>query len=179
MQGDLLSPYLKEEEIQDKVKALAKTLGEDLKFEKPPVFICVLKGAAFFFADLIRHYPHDCEIDFINCSSYGESTKSSGEVKLTYDLSLSIKDKDVVIVEDIIDTGYTMEFLTNHLKPRKPKSVHLVTLLEKPEALKADIKVDYSCFKIKNDFVVGYGLDFNDQYRHHKDISTLTNTKIN
>jgi len=179
MKGYLLSPYINEDDIQKEVKKLAEKLGKDLNFDKPPVFICVLKGAAFFFADLIRHYPLDCEIDFINCSSYGESSKSSGEVKLNYDLSLSIKDKDVVIVEDIIDTGYTMEFITNLLKPRKPKSINLVTLLEKPEALKADIKVDFSCFKIKNEFVVGYGLDFNDQYRHHKNISILTNTKLN
>lgn len=179
MQGDLLTPYLKEEEIQKEVANLAKKLGEDLNFKKPPVFICVLKGASFFFSDLVRSYPHDCEIDFINCSSYGASTQSSGEVKLDYDLSLSIKDKDVVVIEDIVDTGYTLEFLTNLLKARKPKSLTTVSLLEKPEALKADVKVDYSCFQIKNEFVVGYGLDFNNQHRHRRDISVLTNTQIN
>ena len=179
MQGDLLTPYLKEEEIQKEVIALAKKLGEDLNFDEPPLFICVLKGASFFFSDLVRNYPHDCEIDFINCSSYGSSTQSSGEVKLDYDLSLSVKDKNIVIIEDIVDTGYTLEFLTNLLKVRKPKSITTVSLLEKPEALKADVKVDYSCFKIKNEFVVGYGLDFNNQHRHRRDISILTNTQIN
>ena len=179
MQGDLLTPYLKEEEIQKEVSNLAKKLGEELSFDNPPVFICVLKGASFFFADLVRMYPHDCEIDFINCSSYGESTESSGEVKLDYDLSLSIKDKDVVVIEDIVDTGYTLEFLTSLLKARKPKSLTTVSLLEKPDALKADVKVDYSCFQIKNEFVVGYGLDFNNQHRHKRDISILTNTQIN
>jgi len=179
MQGDLLTPYLKENEIQKAVSDLAKKLGDELNFETHPVFICVLKGASFFFSDLIRKYPHDCEIDFINCSSYGASTESSGEVKLDYDLSLSIKGKDIVIVEDIVDTGYTLEFLTTLLNARKPKSITTVSLLEKPEALKADVKVDYSCFKIKNEFVVGYGLDFNNQHRHRRDISVLTNTQIN
>ena len=179
MQGDLLTPYLKEEEIQKKVANLGKKLGEELSFERPPIFICVLNGASFFFADLIRQYPYDCEIDFISCSSYGSSMKSSGEVKLNYDLSLSVKDRDIILIEDIIDTGFTLEFLTTLLKIRKPKSLTTVSLLEKPDALKADVKVDYSCFQIKKEFVVGYGLDFNNQYRHKRDISILTNTQMN
>ncbi len=179
MQGDLLTPYLKEEEIQGEVLKLSQKLGSELKFDKPPIFICVLKGASFFFSDLVRYYPHDCKIDFINCSSYGSSKESSGEVKLDYDLSMSIKGEDIIIVEDIVDTGHTLEFVTQLLKVRKPKSLTTVSLLEKPEALKADVKVDYSCFKIKNEFVVGYGLDFNDQHRQKRDISILTNTQIN
>ena len=179
MQGNLLTPYLKEEEIQKEVTNLAKKLGDDLIFKKPPIFICILKGASFFFSDLVRQYPHDCEIDFMNCSSYGTSTRSSGEVKLDYDLSLSIKEKDVVVIEDIIDTGFTLEFLTSLLKVRKPKSITTISLLENPGALRADVRVDYSCFKIKNEFVVGYGLDFNNQHRHKRDISILTNTQIN
>lgn len=128
---------------------------------------------------MIREYPHDCKVDFIGCSSYGSGTTSSGEVKTTYDLSLPLKGENIVIVEDIVDTGLTLDFLVKSLKNRNPKSIKTVSLLEKPGALKADVKVDYSCFELGDDFVVGYGLDFNNQYRNHPDICTLTNTKIN
>ncbi len=179
MIGDKLTTLIEESKIKTAVSDLAAKLGKDLDFDKPPVFICVLKGASFFFADLIREYPHDCKVDFIGCSSYGASTTSSGEVKITYDLSLSIKDENIVIVEDIVDTGYTLEFLHKFLGARSPKSITTVTLLSKPEALKADVKVDHSCFEIGNEFVVGYGLDFNNFYRNHPDVSILTNTNLN
>lgn len=179
MMGDKLTTLIEESKIKSAVSELGAKLGKDLAFDKPPIFICVLKGASFFFADLIREYPHDCKVDFIGCSSYGSSTASSGEVKITYDLSLTIKDENIVIVEDIVDTGYTLEFLHKFLGARNPKSITTVTLLDKPEALKADVKVDHSCFEIGNEFVVGYGLDFNNFYRNHPDISILTNTNLN
>lgn len=179
MMGDKLTTLIDASKIQKKVAELGEKLGKELDFEKPPIFICVLKGASFFFADLIREYPHDCKVDFIGCSSYGSSTESSGEVKITHDLSLSIRDENVVIVEDIVDTGYTLEFLNQFLNTRKPKSITTVSLLEKPKALKADVKVDHSCFEVGNEFVVGYGLDFNNCYRNHPDIAVLTNTDLN
>lgn len=177
MSGEQLSTLIEESKIKSAVNDLAKKLG-DIKYDKPPIFICVLKGASFFFSDLIRAYPHDCKVDFMGCSSYGASTTSSGEVKLTYDLSLSVKDEDVIIVEDIVDTGYTLEFLVNLIKSRKPKSIKTVTLLNKPNSIKADIKADYHCFEIGSEFVVGYGLDFNNKYRNSPDICILTNTDL-
>jgi hypoxanthine phosphoribosyltransferase len=179
MMGDQLTTLIAEDKIKEAVAQLGEKLGKELRFDKPPIFICVLKGASFFFADLIREYPHDCKVDFIGCSSYGSSTTSSGEVKITYDLSLSIKDENIVLVEDIVDTGYTLEFLQKFLGARKPESITTVTLLNKPGALKTDVKVDHSCFEIGNEFVVGYGLDFNDCYRNHNDIAVLTNTGLN
>lgn len=179
MMGDKLTTLIEASEIHKKVSDLGAKLGEDLNFDKPPIFICVLKGASFFFADLIREYPHDCKVDFIGCSSYGSGTESTGEVKITYDLSLSIKDQNIVVVEDIVDSGYTLEFLNKFLQTRKPKSITTVSLLSKPKALKADVKVDHACFEIGNEFVVGYGLDFNNCYRNHPDIAVLTNTDLN
>lgn len=179
MIGDKLTTLIEESKIKTAVAELGTKLGTELDFEKPPIFICVLKGASFFFADLIREYPNDCKVDFIGCSSYGDSTSSSGEVKITYDLSLSIKDENIVIIEDIVDTGYTLEFLHKFLGARGPKSITTVTLLNKPKALKADVKVDHSCFEIGNEFVVGYGLDFNNFYRNHRSIAVLTNTNLN
>ncbi len=179
MMGDKLTTLIEESKIKKSVVELGAKLGEDLNFDKPPIFICVLKGASFFFADLIREYPHDCKVDFIGCSSYGSSTTSSGEVKITYDLSLSIKDENIVIVEDIVDSGYILEFLHKFLGARGPKSITTVTLLNKPGALKTDVNVDHSCFEIGNEFVVGYGLDFNNCYRNHPNIAVLTNTDLN
>lgn len=179
MKGDQLNTLIEAKKIKEEVSSLGKKLGEDLNFDTPPIFICVLKGASFFFADLIRSYPHDCKVDFIGCSSYGSGKTSSGEVKVTYDLSLPIKGENIVVVEDIVDTGLTLDFLLKFLKAREPKSIKTVALLHKPGALKADVSVDYSCFELGNDFVVGYGLDFNNQYRNHPDICTLTNTQIN
>lgn len=179
MSSNILSPLFKEDEIQSKVSELAKKLDQDKNFDSPPVFICVLKGASFFFSDLIRLYPNDCKIDFIGCSSYGSGKTSSGEVKLTTDISLPVKGEHVVLVEDIVDTGHTLKFLVDFLKSRQVKSLTTVSLLEKPEALVTDVQVDYSCFTIENEFVVGYGLDFNNLYRNLKDISVLTDTSIN
>ncbi len=179
MIGDKLTTLINDSKIKASVAALGAKLGKNLNFDKPPIFICILKGASFFFADLIREYPHDCKVDFIGCSSYNDSITSSGEVKITYDLSLSIKDENIIIVEDIVDTGYTLKFLHNFLNMRNPKSITTVTLLNKPKALQTKIQVDHSCFEIGNEFVVGYGLDFNNCYRNHPHIAVLTNTNLN
>ncbi len=179
MMGDKLTTLIEESKIKTAVANLGAKLGESLNFDKPPIFICVLNGASFFFADLIREYPHDCKVDFIGCSSYGESKTSSGEVKITYDLSLLIKNENIILVEDIVDTGYTLKFLHKFLNAREPKSITTVTLLNKPEALKTKAQVDHSCFEIGNEFVVGYGLDFNNCYRNHPNIAVLTNTNLN
>lgn len=177
MSNEQLTTLIKADEIKKAVAKLAKELG-NTTYDKPPIFICVLKGASFFFSDLIREYPHDCKLDFIGCSSYGASTTSSGEVKLTYDLSLAIKDENIILVEDIVESGYTLEFVTNLLKSRKPKSITTISLLNKPNLLKADVKLDHYCFEIGNEFVVGYGLDFNNRFRNHPDICVLTDTSL-
>lgn len=179
MKGDLLSTLIDKTKIQTRVAELAKELGSKFESSKePPIFICVLKGASFFFADLIREFPFDCKCDFLGCSSY-KGMNSSEEVKLTYDLSLSIKNQDVILIEDIVDTGHTLNFLSKYLKAKNPKSVTTVSLLHKPAAKQTEYELDYVGFEIGNEFVVGYGLDFNNFYRHLSDISVLTNTGLN
>lgn len=180
MRGDLLTTLIDENKIQTRVAEIAKELGKKFaNADKPPIFICVLKGASFFYADLIKAFPHDCKCDFMGCSSYGSGTTSSGEVKVTYDLSMAIKGEDVVLVEDIVDSGHTLNFLNKFLKTREPKSITTVSLLHKPEAKQVDYELDMKGFEIGNEFVVGYGLDFNNFYRHLPEISVLTNTQLN
>ena len=160
-----LSTYIKEEDIQKKVKELGQALNK--KFNgKDLVAVCVLKGSFVFFSDLIRNIETDVQCEFFGVSSYHGGLTSSGEVKVTLDLANPIEGKDVILVEDIVDTGLTMNYLKSALLSRKPKSLVTVTLLEKPDALKVPCEVDYVGFKIPNDFVVGYGLDYQGLYRN-------------
>lgn len=159
-----ISPYISAEKIQAKVREIGEALttkfqGQDL------VAVCVLKGSFMFYSDLIRAIKTDIRCEFFGVSSY-TGTTSSGEVKVTLDLTHPIEGKHVLLVEDIVDTGLTMNYLKSTLNARKPKSLTTVTLLEKPDALKVPCQVDYVGFKIPNDFVVGYGLDYQGQYRH-------------
>jgi hypoxanthine phosphoribosyltransferase len=159
-----LSSYISEEKIQTRVTELGKTLTDKFK-NQDLVAVCVLKGSFMFFSDLIRKIETDLTCEFFGVSSY-HGTTSSGEVKVTLDLSTPIEGKHVLLVEDIVDTGLTMNYLKTTMESRKPKSLTTVTLLEKPEALKVPCKVDYVGFKIPNDFVVGYGLDYQGHYRN-------------
>lgn len=173
MESMKLSTYISEADIQKKVKELGQTLSKKLK-GRDVVGICVLKGSFVFFSDLIRAMEMDLQVEFFGVSSY-QGTTSSGEVKVTLDLTHPIEGKDVILVEDIVDTGLTMNYLKNALLSRKPKSLTTVALLEKPDALKVPCELDFVGFKIPNDFVVGYGLDYQGHYRNLPYIAQVQN----
>lgn len=160
-----LSKLYDEKQIAKRVQEMGAEITKLCQNEEV-IAVCVLKGSFVFYADLVRHIDADIKTDFIGCSSYGNSTKSSGEVKLTLDLSNSIEGKNVLLVEDIVDTGLTMSFLTKMLATRNPKRIMSATLLLKPDALKVDYKPDFTGFEIGNEFVVGYGLDYQGYYRN-------------
>lgn len=173
MQNLSLKPYITEEQIQKKVKELGDILTNKFKNERV-VAVCVLKGSFMFYSDLIRNINTDITCEFFGVSSYHGAT-SSGEVKVTLDLANPVENHHVILVEDIIDTGLTMNYLKNAITSRKPKSLTTVTLLEKPEALKVKCEIDYVGFKIPNDFVVGYGLDYQGYYRNLPYIAQVQN----
>ena len=137
-------------------------------------FIGVLKGAVFFLADLVRSIPLDTSIDFIAVSSYGKGTQTSGQVKLTKDLDRSIEGLNVILVEDILDTGLTLNYLIRILQQRRPRTLRIAALLDKPDRRIQPVKADYVGFRIPNEFVVGYGLDFAERYRNLRDICILS-----
>lgn len=172
MTDERLKVMVTAEQINDKVKELAAEISKDYEGKKP-LLIAVLKGAVVFLSDLIRHIEVPMEIDFMAVSSYGADTASSGVVRILKDLDQSIKDKDVLIVEDIIDTGLTLNYLIENLGSRKPRSLKVVTLLDKPDRRKVELKPDYCGFIIPDCFVIGYGLDFNEHYRHMADLCIL------
>jgi len=160
------------EEIQDRVKQMAGEVSGDYR-GTVPVLVCVLKGAVVLLSDFMRRLDIDVEIDFMAVSSYGNSTKSSGIVRILKDLEASIENRHVIIVEDIIDTGLTLSYLKEILLSRNPASLKIAALLDKPERRETDIEADYCGFCIPDKFVVGYGLDFNQMYRHLEDIRVL------
>lgn len=162
---DEVKVLIEEEKIQAKVKEIAKRIGGDYK-GKEITLICILKGSSFFTVDLAKRINGNVKIEFIQVSSYGSSTVGAENIELKLDLKESIDGKDVIIVEDIIDTGRTLSYLIEHLKGRKPNSLKLCTLLDKPERRIYDVKVDYLGFEIPDKFVVGYGLDYNEMYRN-------------
>lgn len=168
-----LKPYITEEQIQKKVKELGEILSNKFKNEQI-VAVCVLKGSFMFYSDLIRNINADVTCEFFAVSSY-HGTTSSGEVKVTLDLANPVENKHVILIEDIIDTGLTMNYLKNAISSRKPKSLTTISLLEKPEALKVKCEIDYVGFKIPNDFVVGYGLDYEGYYRNLPYIAQVQN----
>jgi hypoxanthine phosphoribosyltransferase len=170
----MLSTYLSEEEIQKKVKEIGTALTKKLH-GKEVVAVCVLKGSFIFFSDLIRNLNIDVSVEFFGVSSYYGAMKSSGEVKVTLDLSHPVEDKHVLLVEDIVDTGLTMNYLKSAIMARKPASLTTVALLEKPEALKVPCKLDHVGFQITNEFVVGYGLDYQGLYRNLPYIAQVQN----
>jgi len=150
--------------LSSRVKALAKQIRTDYK-DRDPVFIGILKGSFMFMADLIREYNKDCEIDFMAVASYGNHKKGAGVVRLIKDISINIKKRDVLIVEDIIDSGLTSNYIKQYLELRNPGSIEFVTLLDKKESRKIDIDIKYAGYNIPNKFVVGYGLDYAEKFR--------------
>lgn len=165
MQEDIAEILLTKEQLQKKVEELGKIVSEEYKGLNP-VCICVLKGAVPFMADLIREMTIPIEVDFMAVSSYGNSTTSSGVVRIIKDLETSIEGRHVLIVEDIIDSGLTLGYLVDLLKGRNAASVKIITMLDKPERRKVDLRPDYSGFTIPDAFVVGYGLDYAEKYRN-------------
>ncbi len=159
-------------EIEKKVSEIASAINKDYQ-GREVVLVGVLKGAVVFMADLMRQIELDMTIDFIAVSSYGDSTKTSGVVKILKDLDKNINGKNVIIVEDIVDTGLTLSFLRKNLEQRDPLSVRIVTFLDKPHRRRTAIDVHYSGFKIPDYFVVGYGLDYNEKYRNLPYIGVL------
>ena len=162
------------EEIQAKVRELGQRIGKDYQ-GKSPVMICILKGACVFFSDLIREIPLPLTTDFMAISSYGSATKTSGVVRILKDLDKDILGKDVIIVEDIVDTGITLNYLMKILIQRGASSLRIAALLDKKGRRQVpDLKVDYCCFDIPDAFVVGYGLDYDQKYRNLPDIGILS-----
>jgi len=163
--NDIQEVLYSEEQIQAKVKELGETLSRDYSGRNPLV-ICVLKGAFIFMADLVKTITVPMELDFMAVSSYGQSTKSSGVVKIIKDLDVSVEGRDVLIVEDIIDSGLTLSYLIDVLERRNAKSVTIVTLFDKPARRTVGLEADYTGFSLPDEFVVGYGLDYAEKYRN-------------
>lgn len=152
------------EEIAARIQEVTKQLDADYQ-GKEPIMICILKGSVVFFADLIRAMQTPVTIEFMKVSSYGASTTSSGKLSVSLDILSNIEGKDVIIVEDIIDSGHTMYALKKMLSTRSPASLRIVTLLDKPSRRVSDVSADYTCFEIEDEFVIGYGLDYAEKYR--------------
>ena len=157
---------LQEDVVDARIKELGEQISRDYAGESVHL-ICILKGSVYFTCELAKRITVPVTMDFMSVSSYGDDTKSSGVVRIVKDLDESLADKEVLIVEDIIDSGRTLAYLIEVLKQRGPKSIHLCTLLDKPERrVKKQVKVDYTCFTIPDEFVVGYGLDYAQKYRN-------------
>lgn len=164
--------YIPSAEIQKITKKLGERITIDYK-DKDLFLVCILKGSIIFFADLVRHIDLPVKMDFVRLSSYGNETRSSGNVRILKDISHDIEGKDVLIIEDILDTGHTLNFFRNHLLAFKPASIKVCTLLDKPSRRKISFEPDYVGKKIEDKFVVGYGLDFQEKYRNYNDIVSL------
>jgi len=154
-----------EEEVDKRIRELGEQISKDYA-GKTVHMICVLKGGSFYMTELAKRITVPVTLDFMSASSYGSSTKSSGVVKIVKDLDEPLKDKDVLIVEDIVDSGRTLSYLMKMLGDRGPASIKLTTLLDKPDRRVTDVKVDYTGFEIPDEFVVGYGLDYDQKYRN-------------
>lgn len=172
MEKDIKEILYSEEMLKDKVDELAKQITKDYE-GKDLLMIGVLKGANVFMCDLMRKISFPIQIDFIAASSYGHSTESSGVVKILKDLDFSLEDRHILIVEDIVDTGLTLKYLIENFKSRKPSTVEICTLLDKPERRIANLDIKYAGFTIPDEFIVGYGIDYAEKYRNLPYIATL------
>ena len=171
MTNDIERVLISEEAIETEVARVGRQITEDFR-DKNPIFVGVLKGCFIFMADLMRHVDIKCTMDFMAVSSYS-GTSSTGAVKINKDLGQDIEGRHVIIVEDILDSGVTLSYLKHYLLGRKPASITIATLLDKPARRKSDIVADYSCFEVPDAFVVGYGLDYNEHYRNLPYIGVL------
>lgn len=171
--GERVRIFITRARIHRRILEIAKQIREDFP-EEPLLLVGVLKGAVFFLSDLARGIPGEVSLDFIAVSSYGKDTKSSGQVRLTKDLDASIEGKTVIVVEDILDTGMTLQYLLRILEQRKPKRLRVAVLLDKPERRIAPVEAEYVGFSIPNEFVVGFGLDYAERYRNLEGVGVLT-----
>lgn len=170
--GETFEVYLTEEVIQKRVSELGAQISEDYK-AKVPIFICILNGAFMFMSDLLKNFCGECEVDFLKLSSYHEAKVSSGKVDLLKDINADLNQRDIIIVEDIIDSGLSAEFIISHLNKHNPASVKIASLLLKPKSVKYNITVDYIGFNIPNNFVIGYGLDLVQKYRNLRAVYSM------
>ena len=167
-----LIPVLKKDDIEHMVVQVANRISSDYQ-ERELVLIGVLKGAYIFLSDLVRQMSIPTQVDFISVSSYGADTSSSEKIRLTKDIDIDVKNKDVLIIEDIIDTGLTLSYIVEHVKSFNPKTIKVCTLIDKRERRKSKIKIDYACHLVAEGFLVGYGLDYSEDYRNLPDIYHL------
>jgi hypoxanthine phosphoribosyltransferase len=170
--NDEFVPLLTEDQIQKRIKELAEQISSDYK-SSLPVFIGVLNGSFLFLSDLIRYLDINCEIDFFKLSSYGDAKISTGNVTLLKELNCEVNDRDIIIVEDIVDTGLSLKYIEELFVEKSPNSMKVVSLLVKPGSLKYDVKIDYIGFRVPDKFVIGYGLDFAQKYRNLRGIYVL------
>lgn len=168
-----IKTLISEEELQKRVKEMAKQISEDYK-GKDVTFICILKGSVFFTVELAKNIPSNVKLEFIRVSSY-HGTESTGKIELKLDLKEDIEGKDIIIIEDIVDTGRTLSYLKEHLKTKKPNSLKICTLLDKKERRVCEIEPEYVGFNIPDKFVLGYGLDVDEQYRNLPYIGYIEN----
>ncbi len=163
---------ISKEQLKKRTEELGRQITQDYKGESI-LAVCILRGAVLFMTDLIREIDLEVQIDFMSVSSYGASTKSSGVVRILKDLDTAIEGKNVLIIEDIVDSGLTLKYLKDYLLGRGPKSLKICTLLDKPARRTADVSADYTGFEVEDQFIVGYGLDYNQKYRNLPYITCL------
>jgi hypoxanthine phosphoribosyltransferase len=174
--GDTFETFISEEKIRARIKEIAERINIDYA-GKAPIFIGILNGSFIFLADLIREVNVDCEMDFFKLSSYGDSKISSGQVKMLKDLNCKVTDRDIIIVEDIVDSGLSIQFIKNLIDKENPKSLKFVSLLVKKGLQKIDFSIDYVGFEIPPDFVIGYGLDYAQKVRNLKAVYKLISSE--
>ena len=172
MKDDVAKTLITKEQIAKRVTELAAEIKKDFH-DEDLIMICILRGSCYFYADLTKALNNMVRLEFMSVSSYGSGTTSSGEVRIIQDVNCRIENKNVIIVEDIIDTGYTLSYLKRILTERRPKALKICTLLDKPSRREADIEGDYVGFTIPNEFVVGYGLDYDQKYRNLPEVCVL------
>jgi hypoxanthine phosphoribosyltransferase len=168
---------IEEEALRARIAELGEEISNDYR-DRDLLLVGVLKGAVFFMADLMRHLSIPCEVDFMAISSYGASTDSSGVVRILKDLDINIEGRDVLVVEDIIDSGLTLSYLIRNLESRDPASLEVCSLLTKPDRREIDVPVRYTGFEIPNEFVIGYGLDYAERYRNLPYVAVLDPTAL-
>ncbi|MCP4543994.1 MAG: hypoxanthine phosphoribosyltransferase [Chloroflexi bacterium] len=173
MRDDVAKILISEQELQARIAELGQAINATYTDDDRPLLVCVLKGAFIFLADLVRHLEMRHEVDFMEISSYGSGTSSSGVVRILLDLEQNIAGRHVLIVEDIIDSGHTLDYVIRNLQTRKPASLRICTLLNKPSRREVDIPVDWVGFEVPDEFVAGYGLDFAEVYRNLPFIGVL------
>lgn len=172
MYDDLEKILFSKEQLTCRIAELAKKLDSDYD-GKNPLCVAILKGSVMFYSDILRAMTIPVELDFMSISSYGNKTKSSGEVRIIKDLDRTIEGRHILIIEDIVDSGYTLSYLKRMLSSRHPASIKICTLLNKPSRRKVQLEPDYKCFDVADEFVVGYGLDFAEKYRNLPEIGVL------